>query len=471
MSDFIDYDDFVHEKHPLAKPLFEELKPLLTRLDSKMDRRLVRSFWSLCLCLICLREVPLKMTCISIYMCCLRVSPSAWVKRLGNLFCSPKWSHFDVEQSLIKQALELFNQAQEKEPVLFLWDDSVWEKPSTEKSDELCSVISSKAQYLKKYREKFKHMARGIVRVPGLNWSMVCVATSTQVRLLYSDFWTTRGAKAVKRRQMHHMILGKVMSLVGRKGIHVFDRGYSGWPWLSELLEAKVNFIIRWNTNHLLSDEKGKRRLDYIMGKKELGTVELWDAVRKKSVKAKIRAKKVYHPEDPNTPLWLVSCKRQVKGQKAWYLLTNQPVETYEQAWQVVRHYARRWSIETQFKTMKSTLQIQSIQLKEKQACKFRAIIALLLNVCLKWISQGQAEELIKQYNPRRGKAAKEVKVSMYQLKGALQVIWLRFSLCLPQRHTKKSKKCFKNKALKPRPLLLTYEPDINMGHPVINSG
>lgn len=464
MSDCIEYESFVHDKHPLAKLLFDELKPLLLRLDSKMDRRLVRSFWRLCLCLICLREVPLKMTCISLYLCCWRIGASAWVKRLGNLFCSPKWSHFDVEQSLIRQALELFQQARGKEPILFLWDDSVWEKPSTEHSDELCSVISSKAQFLRKYRQNFKHKVKGIVRVPGLNWSMVCVATSTKVRVLYSDFWTTRGAKAMKRRKVHQLILGKVMSLVGREGIHVFDRGYSGWPWLSELLEAKVNFIIRWNTKYLLCDEKGKRRLDYIMGKKALGTVELRDAVRKKKVNAKIRVKQVYHPNDPNTPLWLVSCKRAVKGQKAWYLLTNQRIETFEQAWQVVRHYARRWSIETQFKTMKSTLQIQSIQLKERQACKLRAIVALLLNVCLKWIDEEESKKWIKQYNPRRGKAAKEVKVSMYQLKGALQVLWQRFGLSTSEKPNKQSH-------LKRSLLLLTYEPEKNMGHPLINSG
>ena len=41
--------------------------------------------------------------------------------------------------------------------------------------------------------------------------------------------------------------------------IHVFDRGYAGAPWLSELSGHQLRFIIRWPTRYHLVDANGQR--------------------------------------------------------------------------------------------------------------------------------------------------------------------------------------------------------------------
>ena len=44
-------------------------------------------------------------------------------------------------------------------------------------------------------------------------------------------------------------------------------------------------------------------------------------------------------------PLWLVVARESL-GREPWYLLTNEPVETEEEAWRIVLVYTRRWQIE-----------------------------------------------------------------------------------------------------------------------------
>jgi len=48
-------------------------------------------------------------------------------------------------------------------------------------------------------------------------------------------------------------------------------------------------------------------------------------------------------------PLWLVVARESL-GREPWYLLTNEPVETEEEAWRIVLVYTRRWQIEQVFR-------------------------------------------------------------------------------------------------------------------------
>ena len=43
--------------------------------------------------------------------------------------------------------------------------------------------------------------------------------------------------------------------------IHLFDRGYAGAPWLAELTQHQLRFIMRWPTRHRLVDAQGQERL------------------------------------------------------------------------------------------------------------------------------------------------------------------------------------------------------------------
>ena len=69
------------------------------------------------------------------------------------------------------------------------------------------------------------------------------------------------------------------------------------------------------------------------------------------------------------TPVWHASyayplfCVKVRVKKKIWYLITNEPVKTEAQAWEIVFTYKRRWQIETSFRYGKCELAMESPRL------------------------------------------------------------------------------------------------------------
>lgn len=86
----------------------------------------------------------------------------------------------------------------------------------------------------------------------------------------------------------------------------------------------------------------------------------MWDTHFRLYRSTSVLALPVQHPDYPDD-LWLVVVW-QGKGREPWYLLTNEPVETEQQAWDIVFSSARRWKIEEQFRFQKTDLHIESLR-------------------------------------------------------------------------------------------------------------
>src|SRR5208337_2445245 len=76
-------------------------------------------------------------------------------------------------------------------------------------------------------------------------------------------------------------------------------------------------------------------------------------------------AKHGHHGDDP-LPLWVVQITEvdPPAGEKAidWTLLTNEPVQTFADAWRVSGWYERRWIVEEYHKSQKTGCQIEDMQ-------------------------------------------------------------------------------------------------------------
>ena len=157
----------------------------------------------------------------------------------------------------------------------------------------------------------------------------------------------------------HCLHCKETISAVGgvawRRVIHVFDRGFAGAPWLRELCGRQLRFIVRWPTRYRLSDAKGERPAWQITrGKRSQDHRQIWDTRRRQHRKAGIVAVPVSHPQ-LDDELWLV-VSRPGRGRTPWYLLTNEPVSTNDDAWRVVLAYARRWQVEMCYRACKTDL-------------------------------------------------------------------------------------------------------------------
>jgi hypothetical protein len=75
--------------------------------------------------------------------------------------------------------------------------------------------------------------------------------------------------------------------------------------------------------------------------------------------------------------LWVVVV-RQGQGREPWYLLTNEPFETSEQASYIVFSSVSRWKIEESFRFQKCELLIESLRLQSWQARRKMLLLVTL---------------------------------------------------------------------------------------------
>jgi hypothetical protein len=85
--------------------------------------------------------------------------------------------------------------------------------------------------------------------------------------------------------------------------------------------------------------------------------------------------------EEQVKPCWLVEVRLERVDQDPWWLLTDRPVETAEQATEIFRMYRQRWSIEDAFKVAKTCLGWEDVQVLAYEAVR--------LLVALGWVAAG----------------------------------------------------------------------------------
>lgn len=67
-------------------------------------------------------------------------------------------------------------------------------------------------------------------------------------------------------------------------------------------------------------------------------------------------------------------------------MLTNEPVETEEQAWEIAFSYVSRWKIEEQFRFQKTELLIESLRLRDWEPRRKLLLLVTLAYGFLLWV-------------------------------------------------------------------------------------
>lgn len=419
--------------------------PLLRQLDARLDRRLVRTLSSLLEAIVRLRHrsYGLLLSELGAYLLDPEHAP-AGTKRLSNLLRCAKWSSGLVSEYLKERAVACQHQLQEEgEQAVLVWDQSVLEKPESLKSEGLCAVRSSKAARLKRIKPGYYNPPGGPpIFVPGIEW-VALLLTGVASRAAPHPpvvgamrWWSKTGKHAADLRGVQLDLLAWALKGFGRAVWHVFDRGYAGTIWLGALLASSVPFIVRWPHRYMLIDaqdgpaNKGKTNAWRIGAGKRAWDQRWWRNTHTgRMYPVSVLAVPVHHP-DFQTPLWLVLA-RQGKGKPPWYLLTNQPVSTPEQAWRIVSAYARRWQIEMAFRYSKSELAMESPRLcswegRLKLLMIVTVVYAFLLSLlepCFEWLRQA----LLRHFCHRTGKRSRQATAPLYRIREALSHLWNAF--------------------------------------------
>lgn len=425
----------VSTSQEFAQLLETFLTPLLVVLDQVLDKRLVRTLVQCCVAIIRFRnsKYGLILSELGSY---LRGSQgqsqtaTAGTKRLGKLLRSLKWSIGHIDRFLLEQAnQEVERLKAQGKRILCLFDGSVLEKPESSSLEATGPVLSSKAKRLTRSRWGilFNMPAFRPIRVVGMEWTGTVITGLEGIpRLAVMRWWTTKGAYAEKLREKEEEVLRVLVRTWGSLLTFVFDRGYASGPWLQVLERLRVRFIIRWIKKHIFVDAQGreKKLWEIGRGKKYLAHKMIREAGSGLKVMCDLWWAPVRHQAYTQS-LFLV--KARINGKVA-YLITNEPVRTEEQAWEIFFSYKRRWQIETSFRYGKCELAMESPRLWAlENRLKLLGIVLLVYAFLLFLLGdehQDRVQALLRLKCHRTGKRYQEALVPLYRLRWALSRLW-----------------------------------------------
>jgi hypothetical protein len=425
----------VQQHTALAQQTRERLQafvlPLLMILDQSVDRRLVRTFYATLEAVICWRNRAhgLLLSELGAYLTSPDHAP-AGTKRLSNLLRSSTWSSAIIARFLWSRAEQRLTELQAAgDDPLLIWDESVWEKAESQESEGLCAVRSSKARRLKRIRPGFYNPPGGRpIHVAGLQWLGLVLTGRRQSSIVAAmEWWTTRGERATTHQEVLQRRLTTTHAAWGRNVRHIFDRGFANGPWLTELLERDLRFVLRWKKRQKLLDGWGELRNAWQIAQGKRSTDYRWlrDMRTRVAHKIGIVTLPVNHP-DHARPLWLVVV-RQGAGREPWYLLTAEVIRTTDDAWAVALAYARRWEIETIWRFSKSELAMESPRLWTWER---RLKLLLMVTVVYGFLLSLLASDLelvtavLRVGCHRTGKRSRTAAAPLYRLRSALAHLW-----------------------------------------------
>lgn len=194
----------------------------------------------------------------------------------------------------------------------------------------------------------------------------------------------------------------------GSTWIHVFDRGGDNYEAFCKIIEQKCEWIIRaGKLNRKVIDANGESVYlsDAIKHGQELGSYELQLRSRPgqaaRTAKLKISVTSVTFPRPVHSSKYAKQCGiREIKTNVVvveeidapervkpikWVLLTSLPVDTFEQAWQVIDDYEKRWTIEEYHKVIKTGCNIEAHALRTAE--RLEALIGVISIIGVRLLS------------------------------------------------------------------------------------
>lgn len=420
----------------LVEQLYEFAKPVLKELAQVLDRRLVQTFFDLLAVIIIQRHrnQGLLLSELGGQLMGMDRAP-AGVKRLSNLLHSGRWGEQILVDWMWKEGDRKIEACRDPQDDTYaIWDESEIEKAESLKAERLCPVRSVKARRLKRIKKGYYNPPGGKpIFVPGFHWfEVVVTGFRGSPCLAHFHWWTTRGEEASKMRDEEGAVLKQLAKRWGSDVIHVWDRGFAGEPWLAQAFAARVRFILRWKKGNTLIDAQGNRRKasDISRRKRSVDHRMIYDCKRRCERKTGIVFFPVTLPNLPDHPLWMI-VSRPGSGRQPWYLLTNDPISSTDDAWRIVFGYNRRWQIETAFRFDKSELAIESIRLLDWSARHKLMLIVALVHAFLLSLLSPRFEPLrawlLSSWCHRTGKRSTSADAPLYRLRLALCALWIAF--------------------------------------------
>lgn len=185
----------------------------------------------------------------------------------------------------------------------------------------------------------------------------------------------------------------------GSQWIHVFDRGGDNFEAMCHIQLAECDWVIRAaKLNRSVINENGEKvsLKSTLESARLLGSYELKlrsrPGVKARTAQIEVSTVKVTFPRPRHHSKWVKQCGiseltmnvvvvQEVNARKGvtpirWVLLTSLPVDTFEDAWQVIEDYENRWMVEEYHKVLKTGCSVERHALRT--AARLEPLIGLV---------------------------------------------------------------------------------------------
>lgn len=237
----------------------------------------------------------------------------------------------------------------------------------------------------------------------------------------------TQRLKRVRESELWGTLVDKVgRAPEGCQWIHVFDRGGDNFEAMCHVHLAECDWVIRAAKlqRNVIKESGEKVSLKVALGDaRVLGSYEL-NLRRRQGVKARtanieVSVVRVTFPKPRHHSKWVKQCGIQElpmnvvvvqetkcpKGASAinWVLLTSLPVNTFDDAWQVIEDYENRWLVEEYHKVLKTGCSVEMHALRT--ADRLEPLIGLISIIGirlfqLKLVGRSQREAKARTHVP-----------------------------------------------------------------------
>jgi hypothetical protein len=447
-------------------------------VDTQLDARLVRPLAQTVGLLVRQRHRALALLLreLGSPLCGSAPTP-AGVKRLANLLHSARWRASSIDDYLLVRATTTVQAEASRVPegrALCILDGSVLEKPESTCLDGWAPGRSSKARRLGRPRGQlgpgyYHGPPGGPSGVPGFRWMAALVtgwALPAERRPLVRGAWhwytrprptattaATAALPAQTDREAEQAVLVRRTAAWGTDALlHVWDRGFSGAPWLSAALDQHLHFVVRWKQGnrrrpatapavHDPTASAGRQERDGVEAGRRTAGLRAWDTRHIPAPRRPERPQAVSFAARPVSllhrpaPLWLVVVRLGRGGRRRGSgepgrLLTTEPVTDAASCWRSVQAYAARCTIEQMLRYGKSERGIESLRLRDAEARhKLLAVVSLAYAFLLdlRGDSTGALLAPTLRWAHRTGRQAHAGWRPLYRLRAALAVLWTAY--------------------------------------------
>jgi len=176
--------------------------------------------------------------------------------------------------------------------------------------------------------------------------------------------------------------LKKVIGVVGKKGVYVFDRGFDDRKLIEYMTEEGLKFIIGGYRDRIIEIKGMKYKLKEYVSNMLKGKRGIIYYIKSERVEGKIRLKLKIRYErvkikGMKEEINLISSYDEIRGTER-YFYTNIDIKTEIGALKIIKKYLKRWKIEEYLQFIKTNFGMEKFRIRKYKSIKLLIFLVMV---------------------------------------------------------------------------------------------